>query len=59
MPFKFGGKWEMECLNTRFLLPTVLYARHSVKLKKEISENYNDPDLLKLKNTISHFSPIN
>ena len=43
----------MEGLNTRFPLPTVLYAGHSVKLKKEISENYNEPVSLKLKNTTS------
>ena len=28
----FGGKWSMECLNTRSLLPTLLCARYSVKL---------------------------
>ena len=30
---EFGGRWGAECLNTRFPLPTLLYARYSVKLK--------------------------
>ena len=25
-PEKIGGKWETECLNTRFPLPTLMYA---------------------------------
>ena len=29
---EFGRKWETECLNTRFPLPTEMYARYSVKL---------------------------
>ena len=28
----FGGKWGMECLNTRFPLPTLLCAGYSVRL---------------------------
>ena len=32
MPPKFGRKWETECLNTRFPLPTLLGAGYSVKL---------------------------
>ena len=32
MPSKFGGKWGMECLSTRFSLPTLLCARYTVKL---------------------------
>ena len=31
MPPEFGRKWETECLNTRFPLPTLLCARYSVK----------------------------
>ena len=29
---EIGGKWGTECLNTRFLLPTLLCAGYSVKL---------------------------
>ena len=32
MPPEFGKKWEMECLNTRFPLPTLLCAGYGVKL---------------------------
>ena len=32
MPPKLGRKWGTECLNTRFLLPTLLCAGYSVKL---------------------------
>ena len=32
MPPEFGRKWETECLNTRFTLPTLLCAGYSVKL---------------------------
>ena len=32
MPPEFGRKWETECLNNRFPLPTLLYAGYSVKL---------------------------
>ena len=32
MPSEFGRKWGTECLNTRFSLPTLLYAGYSVKL---------------------------
>ena len=32
MPPEFGRKWGTEWLNTRFLLPTLLYAGYSVKL---------------------------
>ena len=32
IPPEFGGKWETECVNTRFPLPTVLCAGYSVKL---------------------------
>ena len=32
MPPEFGRKWRTECLNTRFLLPILLYAGYSVKL---------------------------
>ena len=31
---EFGGKWGTECLNTRFLQPTLVCAGYSVKLKK-------------------------
>ena len=31
---KFGGKWGMECFNTRLPLPTLLCAGYSVKLIK-------------------------
>ena len=35
---------ENECLNTKFPLPTLLYARYSVKLKKNIvNKNHNGP----------------
>ena len=34
MPPKFVRKWETECLNTRFPLPTLLCAGYSVMLKK-------------------------
>ena len=34
---EFGGKWETECLNTRFPLPILLYAEYCVKLKKLFS----------------------
>ena len=48
MTREFGGKWgsvlmETECLNTRLSLLTLLYAKHSVKLKqktkKELQKN--------------------
>ena len=32
MPPEFGGKWETDCLITRFPLPTLLFAEYSVKL---------------------------
>ena len=32
MPLDFGRKWATECLNIMFPLPTLLYARYSVKL---------------------------
>ena len=32
MPPEFGRKWETECLNTMFPLPTLLCTRYSVKL---------------------------
>ena len=32
MPPEHGKKWETECLNTRFPLPTLLCAGYSVKL---------------------------
>ena len=32
MPPELGGKWGTKCLNTRFSLPTLLYAGYSVKL---------------------------
>ena len=32
MPLEFDGKWGTECHNTRFLLPTLLCAKYSVKL---------------------------
>ena len=35
MPPEFGGKWETECLNTRFPRPTLLCAGYSVKMKKK------------------------
>ena len=35
MPPEIGGKWGMECLNTRFPLPTLLCAGYSVKLKNK------------------------
>ena len=35
MPPEFEGKWETECLNTGFPLPTMLCAGYSVKLKKK------------------------
>ena len=31
-PKKIDGKWRMECLNTKFPLPILLYAGYSVKL---------------------------
>ena len=34
MPPEFGRKWGTECLNTRFPLPNLLCAGHSVKLIK-------------------------
>ena len=34
IPAEIGGKWGMECLNTRFPLPTMLCAGYSMKLKK-------------------------
>ena len=33
---EFCGKLETECLNTRFLLPTLLFAGYSMKLKINI-----------------------
>ena len=38
IPPEFGGKWATEDLITRFLLPTLLCAVYSVKLKKIIKE---------------------
>ena len=35
MPPEFGRKWGMECLNTKFPLPTLLCAGYSVKLIKK------------------------
>ena len=35
MPTEIGGKWGMECFNTRSPLPTLLCAGYSVKLKKK------------------------
>ena len=40
MPPEFGGKWGVECLNTRLPLPTLLYttsasAGYIVKMKKK------------------------
>ena len=32
MPPEFGRKWGTVCLNTRFPLPTLLYAGYNVKL---------------------------
>ena len=32
MPPEFGTKWGTECLDTRFPLPTLLFAGYSVKL---------------------------
>ena len=32
MPPEFGRKWQTECLNTRFPLPTLLCAGYSMKL---------------------------
>ena len=32
IPPEFSGMWRTECLNTRFHLPTLLYAGYSVKL---------------------------
>ena len=32
MSLEFGGNWGLECLNTKFSLPTLLYAVYSVKL---------------------------
>ena len=32
MPPEFDRKWGTECLNTRFRLPTLLFAGYSVKL---------------------------
>ena len=32
VPPEIGRKWETECLNTRFPMPTLLYAGYSVKL---------------------------
>ena len=32
MPQEFGGEWGMECLNTKFPLPTLLCAGYSMKL---------------------------
>ena len=32
MPSEFGGKWETECLKTRFSLPTLMCAGYRVKL---------------------------
>ena len=34
MPPDFGGKWGMECFNSRFSLSTLLCAGYSVKVKK-------------------------
>ena len=44
MPSEFGGKWVL-----RFPLPTLLYARYSVKLKK-ILISYTYLDEKKLRN---------
>ena len=35
MPPEFGRKWVMECLNTRFPLPTLLREGDSAKLNKK------------------------
>ena len=32
MPSEIGRKWETECLNTRFPVPSLLWAGYSVKL---------------------------
>ena len=32
MPSEFGRKWETECFNARFPLPTLQFAGYSVKL---------------------------
>ena len=39
MPPEFSRKWATECINTRFPLPTLLCAGHSVKLI--IKNNYS------------------
>ena len=36
MPPELGGKWGTECLNTKFPLPTLLYAGYSVQLEKKL-----------------------
>ena len=35
-----SGRWETECLNTRFLMPALLCAGYSVKQKKEERNNF-------------------
>ena len=40
MPPEFGRKWGMECLNTKFPLPTLLCAGYSVKLIFFTSEKW-------------------
>ena len=49
MPAEFGRKWGMECLNTRFSLPTLLCAEYS-----DITLNDNKININDLKSLLSN-----
>ena len=48
------GKWGTECLNTRFPLPTPVYAGYSVKLKKNMKDF-----VISYKNLIVYVTVVN
>ena len=39
MPLEFRGKWETGCLNSRFPLPSLLYAGYSVIIQNKKTQN--------------------
>ena len=61
MPPVFGRKWETECLNTRFHLPTLLYAGYSEAdlffIKYLVSSRGNRPYNLSTTLGVTRVSP--
>ena len=49
MPPELGGKWRTECLNTRFLLPTLLCAGQREADKTDV-EFHQSVEYLKMDN---------